>query len=102
MRAVTDVTARMRRITVSGEQLGAFDTHASWVAPGFDDHVKLIFASDGDVASALPVQLEHGIEWGPSETRQARDYTPRAVRETAAGLEVDLDFVRHGHGPAAS
>lgn len=92
----------MRRITVGGEQLGAFGRHDAWTAPGFDDHVKLIFSSDGDVASALPIQMEHGIEWGSSDSRQARDYTPRAVRETPTGLEVDLDFVMHGDGPAAS
>ncbi|MFB8386830.1 siderophore-interacting protein [Microbacterium sp. NPDC055910] len=107
VRRVTDVTPRMRRVTIGGEQLAAFDRgawrHPAFAAPGFDDHVKLIFASDGDVTAALPEQVEHGIEWGPSQTREGRDYTPRAVRVDDDGaVEVDLDFVLHGDGPAAS
>ena len=49
---------------------------------------------------ALPTQLERGIEWTRSTNRIARDYTPRRV-DAEAG-ELDLDFVLHGHGPAAS
>lgn len=106
VRRVVDVSPRMRRVTVGGAELGAFTRggwqHPAFHAPGFDDHVKLVFASDGDVPAAAPVQTEHGIEWRPSATRQARDYTPRAVRQGPGGTEVDLDFVLHGHGPAAS
>lgn len=101
---VTDVTPRMRRITLAGEQLGAFTRDGldlpAFTSPGFDDHVKLIFASDGDVASVLPEQLPNGIEWAPSETREGRDYTPRRFDPVAG--ELDLDFVTHGDGPAAS
>lgn len=101
---VLDVTRRMRRITLTGEQLGTF-THdefglPAFASPAFDDHVKLIFASDGDVRSVLPRQLEDGIDWSPSETRQGRDYTPR--RYDPERRELDLDFVLHGDGPAAS
>ncbi|QAB18276.1 siderophore-interacting protein [Leucobacter muris] len=94
----------MRRVTLTGEQLGAFTTGGvelpAFASPAFDDHVKLIFASDGDVGSVLPLQLPHGIEWEPSETRQGRDYTPR--RYDPGARELDLDFVLHGEGPAAS
>lgn len=104
VRRVVDLNPRMRRITVGGPQLGAFSSggypQPAFTSPGFDDHVKLIFASDGDVLGALPVQLEHGIEWPPSSTRVARDYTPRRVDHEAG--ELDLDFVLHGHGPAAA
>ncbi|MFD8347339.1 siderophore-interacting protein [Streptomyces coelicoflavus] len=104
VRRVHDVTPRMRRVVLGGEQLGAFTRdgveHPAFAAPGFDDHVKLILASDGDVRAALPAQLPHGIEWTPSETRLTRDYTPRRL-DTAAG-EFDLDFVTHGDGPAAA
>ncbi|MFJ6069542.1 siderophore-interacting protein [Streptomyces sp. NPDC093065] len=104
VRRVHDVTPRMRRVVLGGEQLGAFTrdgtAHPAFAAPGFDDHVKLILASDGDVRAALPAQLPHGIEWTPSETRLTRDYTPRRV-DTAAG-EFDLDLVTHGDGPAAA
>ena len=78
--AVTDLSPRMRRVTLTGEELGAFTRDGiplpAFASPGFDDHVKLIFAADGDLAAALPVQLPHGIEWGASESRQGRDYTP--------------------------
>ncbi|WP_147916239.1 siderophore-interacting protein [Ruania zhangjianzhongii] len=104
VRRVIDLNPRMRRITVSGPQLGEFTSgdhpQPAFASPGFDDHVKLIFASDGDILGALPTQLEHGIEWPASTTRVARDYTPRRV-DLDAG-EVDLDFVLHGHGPAAA
>ena len=104
VRRVTDLNPRMRRITVGGPQLGEFTASGhlqpAFTSPGFDDHVKLIFASDGDILGALPTQLEHGIEWPPSTTRVARDYTPRRV-DLDAG-ELDLDFVLHGHGPAAT
>ncbi|MFD7058630.1 siderophore-interacting protein [Streptomyces sp. NPDC059906] len=104
VRRVHDVTPRMRRIVLCGDQLGAFTRdgieHPAFAAPGFDDHVKLILASDGDVRAALPAQLPHGIEWTPAENRLTRDYTPRRV-DPAAG-EFDLDFVTHGDGPAAA
>ena len=104
VRRVIDLNPRMRRITVGGPQLGEFTSgghpQPAFTSPGFDDHVKLIFASDGDILGALPTQLEHGIEWPPSTTRVARDYTPRRV-DLDAG-ELDLDFVLHGHGPAAT
>jgi NADPH-dependent ferric siderophore reductase len=103
VRRILEVTPRMRRIVVGGDELGPIVgdgvTHPAFAAPGFDDHLKLIFAADGDVRAALPAQLPHGIEWGPSEHRTARDYTPR--RFDAVARELDLDFVLHGDGPAA-
>ncbi|MFC7619823.1 siderophore-interacting protein [Microlunatus sp. GCM10028923] len=99
-----DVTPRLRRVTLTGDQLGAFSRDGlslpAFHSPGFDDHVKLIFAADGDLDAALPRQLADGIEWGPAPNRQGRDYTPRRF-DPATG-ELDLDFVLHGDGPAAS
>jgi NADPH-dependent ferric siderophore reductase len=104
VRRIEEVTPRMRRLVVGGDGLAASvvdgHEHRAFAAPGFDDHVKLVFAADGDIESALPRQLPSGIEWTPSENRVARDYTPRWV-DTAAG-EVALDFVLHGDGPAAT
>ncbi|MFF2266910.1 siderophore-interacting protein [Cellulosimicrobium cellulans] len=101
---VVDVTPRMRRVTLVGPELGAFDRDGlpmpAFDAPWFDDHVKIVLASDGDVASALPVQRAHGIDWPPAPNRQGRDYTPR--RWDAAAGELDLDLVLHGDGPAAA
>ncbi|MEU3271060.1 siderophore-interacting protein [Saccharomonospora sp. NPDC006951] len=99
-----DVTARMRRITLVGEELGEFTreglTLPAFASPGFDDHIKLIFASDGNVRDVLPAQLEHGIDWPPSRTRVTRDYTPR--RHDPRARELDLDVVMHGDGPASA
>lgn len=101
---VVDVTPRMRRVTLVGPELGAFERDGlpmpAFDAPWFDDHVKIVLASDGDVASALPVQRAHGIDWPPAPNRQGRDYTPR--RWDAAAGELDLDLVLHGDGPAAA
>ncbi len=98
-----DVTPTTRRVTLTGDQLGAFSRDGldlpAFHSPGFDDHVKLIFAADGDLDAALPRQLAHGIEWGPAPHRQGRDYTPRRFDPITG--ELDLDFVLHGDGPAA-
>ncbi len=103
---VSTVTPRMRRITLGGTQLSAFEragiAHPAFASPMFDDHVKLLFNTDGPVEDVLPAQLAHGIEWTPSNTRAGRDYTPRRVAEN----ELDLDFVMHAldgePGPAES
>ncbi|MYW79727.1 NADPH-dependent ferric siderophore reductase, contains FAD-binding and SIP domains [Streptomyces sp. LaPpAH-199] len=102
VRRVHEVTPRMRRVVLGGADLAAFTRDGvdrpAFAAPGFDDHVKLILASDGDVRAALPAQLPHGIEWTPAEHRVTRDYTPRRVDPDAG--ELHLDFVVHGDGPA--
>ena len=100
--AARDVTPRMRRVTLGGPEMAAFErdgfAHGPFHSPGFDDHVKVLFAEDGDVERVLPVQLPEGIEWTHAPERQARDYTPRRVENG----EVDLDFVLHGAGPAVA
>ncbi|SQC37949.1 siderophore-interacting protein [Rothia kristinae] len=104
--SVQEVTPRMRRIRLGGEQLSSFvpagleTTAPAFRAPSFDDHVKLIFAENGPVQAVLPRQLSEGIEWTPASARITRDYTPRAVDADAG--ELTLDFVLHGHGPAAA
>jgi NADPH-dependent ferric siderophore reductase len=101
---IEDVNPRTRRVTLGGDELGPFERDGislpAFTTQAFDDHVKLVFAADGDVRPALPVQLEDGIDWPPSDTRRARDYTPR--RFDPGTRELDLDFVLHGHGPAAA
>lgn len=99
-----EVDGRLRRVRLRGAQLGAFTrdgiSHPAFAAPGFDDHIKLIFAADGDIAAALPRQHVDGIEWMPSEHRLTRDYTPHSVDPETG--EFSLDFVLHGEGPAVS
>ncbi|WP_166354432.1 siderophore-interacting protein [Phytoactinopolyspora limicola] len=101
---VVDVTPRMRRVTLTGPQLGAFSTGEfdlpEFTSVAFDDHVKLVFAADGDIAAALPVQRARSIDWPVSEHRRGRDYTPR--RWDPEARELDLDFVLHGDGPAVT
>ena len=101
---VEDVTPRMRRVRLGGEQLLAGSRDGAeapaFAAPGFDDHVKLIFAESGPVGEVLPRQLENGIEWTDAPLRLTRDYTPRWV-DASAG-ELALDFVMHGDGPAVA
>lgn len=96
-----DITPRMRRITLGGPELAAFEREGlhlgAFHAPGFDDHVKVLFATDGDVESVLPIQRTMSIDWPPAENRAGRDYTPRRLGPG----ELVLDFVRHGDGPAA-
>ncbi|AXH00376.1 siderophore-interacting protein (plasmid) [Deinococcus wulumuqiensis] len=76
VKAVTDLTPSLRRITLTGDDLTDFHS------PGADDHIKVFFASaDGDDLTG-------------------RDYTPRAFRPDV--LELDLDFVLHEHGMATT
>ncbi|GAA4754502.1 hypothetical protein GCM10023217_27700 [Gordonia alkaliphila] len=106
---VTERGPRMRRVTVGGPELGAFDRDGlalpAFTSLAFDDHVKFVLAPDGDIAEALPLQRENGIEWPTSQVRVTRDYTPVQVDPVAG--EVSFDFVLHsgdgarGDGSAA-
>ncbi|WP_329012697.1 siderophore-interacting protein [Streptomyces sp. NBC_00690] len=100
---VRDVTPGMRRITLGGEQLRAFETHGLELPPlrsdGFDDHVKFFFA-EGDDAPVLPRQNVSSLDW-PADARPiAKDYTP--VRFDPEAGEIDFDFVRHEGGIASA
>ena len=89
---VIDLTPRMRRITLGGPQLQGF------VSQGTDDHVKLIFAQTAEEQAALETFVPGTPSDGPSPAM--RDYTPRRY-DSEAG-ELDIDFVLHGEGPAAT
>lgn len=99
-----DVTPRMRRVTLTGDQLRAFSNAGfdlpAFVSDGFDDHVKLVFSETGDATEALPVQRAHSIDWLENTVTLTRDYTPRRFDPVLG--ELDLDFVRYGDGPAAT
>ncbi|KQQ67896.1 FAD-binding protein [Pseudomonas sp. Leaf127] len=89
---VTDLTPLMRRVTLHGEDLAGF------ISLGTDDHVKLLFPRTPEEQAALD---NPGLGRDSEGPRPAmRDYTPR--RFDAHSNELDIDFVLHGDGPAAS
>lgn len=90
---VVDLTPRMRRITLGGPELAGF------VSLGTDDHVKLFFPQTADEQQALET-LVIGPGKGDHPMPPMRDYTPR--RYDLDRLELDIDFVLHGDGPAAT
>jgi NADPH-dependent ferric siderophore reductase len=89
---VTDVTPKMRRVTLHGPDLTGF------ISLGTDDHVKLIFATTPQEQLALENFMPGTQNEGPQPAM--RDYTPR--RYDAATGELDIDFVLHGEGPAST
>ena len=89
---VTDITPKMRRVTLHGPDLMGF------ISLGTDDHVKLIFATTPEEQAALENFTPGSPNAGPKPVM--RDYTPR--RYDPVSGELDIDFVLHGEGPAAS
>lgn len=89
---VTDITPLMRRIRLSGDMEG-------FVSPGHADHIKAFFFPEG-VDPLLPPIGPNGAEFPPGTRPEMRDYTPR-YWSVAEGW-IELDFVLHGDGPAAS
>lgn len=89
---VVDLTPRMRRITVGGPQLQGF------VSLGSDDHIKLLFPQNAAELAALE-SPEFRVK-GDGPAPAMRDYTPR--RYDLDTLELDIDFVLHGDGPAST
>lgn len=90
---VVDLTPRMRRITLGGPELAGF------VSLGTDDHVKLFFPQNAaEQATLETLVIGAGKDNGPMPAM--RDYTPR--RYDLDTLELDIDFVLHGDGPAAT
>lgn len=93
---IEDLSAHMRRIYVSGEELEE-DFPFLHFAPG--DHVKLCFPhpETGEVIMPIPGQRAlHNPEGKPAAI--FRDYTIRSF-DPATG-ELGLDFVLHDHGVA--
>ncbi|MGB3026670.1 siderophore-interacting protein [Paradevosia shaoguanensis] len=90
--AITDITPLMRRITLAGDQLEAF------TSPGFDDHIKMFFPPEGEPFPETRLGPDGLVFEG--QRPPMRDYTPR--RYDAENRTLDIDFVLHGDGPAAS
>ncbi len=77
----------MRRITLQGDELAGFEV----ADPAC--YMKLIFPEPGQTEPERP------LPDGP-RPKAMRTYTPLAVRPQA--MEVDVDFVLHGDGPAST
>lgn len=95
VKRVEQLSPRMLRITVTGNDLADFVNAAP------DDHVKVMIPAEGQVKPDLPVFDGKKIAYAEGATPpMARDFTPR--RFDPETLELDLDFVLHGDGPAAT
>src|SRR5690606_23462359 len=92
--AVTRISPLMRRITLGGPELEGF------LSPGYADHIKVLLFPEGQ-EPVKPQLHPEGLVF-PDEVKRpaARDYTPR--RFDAETLQLDIDFVMHGEGPASS
>jgi NADPH-dependent ferric siderophore reductase len=98
---VTDLTSGMRRITLSGAQLGEFTSANGFPQPafestGFDDDIRLVFCYPGQTEPVLPVQTEKGVDLPRDPRPLSRIYTVRRWDPETGRL--DVDFVKHGIG----
>jgi NADPH-dependent ferric siderophore reductase len=98
---VADLTPGMRRITLAGEELGAFTSANGFVQPafdssGFDDSIRLAFCYPGDTEPVLPVQKATGLDMPRDRRLLSRAYTVR--RWSPETRELDIDVVTHGIG----
>ncbi|MFT3801290.1 MAG: siderophore-interacting protein [Burkholderiaceae bacterium] len=83
------------RVTLVGPDL------ADFASASFDDHVKLMFPAPGATEVVPPTIGPDGVRFDPSQPRPLmRDYTPRRFDPQA--LELDIEFVLHGVGPAST
>lgn len=92
---IVDLSPKMRRFVLQGEDLKTFESHDA------DDHMKLVFPANGNDEPTLPVVTDEGLkapDGAPPSER--RDFTPRAFDQSAGTLTVD--FFLHGAGPAGN
>ncbi|GAW42350.1 NADPH-dependent ferric-chelate reductase [Brevundimonas sp. SH203] len=88
--SIQELTPDLRRIVLEGPDLAGF------VSLGFDDHVKIFPAAEGQTP-ILPVAGPDGPIF-PEPRPVARDYTPRA--HDPATNRLTLDFATGHGGPA--
>ena len=92
---VEQLSPRMRRITLAGEQLDGF------TSAGAGDHVKLFFPAPGQAQPIMPTLQDGAPTYPEGAIRPVmRDYTPR--RFNPQTRELAFEFVIHGEGPAAA
>ncbi|MEN5036919.1 siderophore-interacting protein [Pseudomonas sp. TWI929] len=92
---VTELTPRMRRITLGGAELQGF------TSVGSDDHIKLLFAETPEQQQAIEARnIAGNVAKAGGARPTMREYTPRRIDLVAN--ELDIDFVLHGDGPAST
>lgn len=102
---IEDITPGMRRITLTGEELGAAalpngsQRHA-FMSTGFDDDIRLIFPYPGQSEPVLPIVIDGDSHWPKDPRPISRTYTVR--RYDPGTRELDIDFVKHGVGIATT
>jgi NADPH-dependent ferric siderophore reductase len=85
----------MLRVVLHGDDFSGFNS------AGADDHVKLMFAAEGEAVPPLPNPDPEGPRYPDGVSPPLmRDYTPRRFDRERG--ELTIDFVVHGEGPAAS
>ncbi|MEU9335652.1 siderophore-interacting protein [Streptomyces sp. NPDC048290] len=102
---VVEVTAGMRRVTLTGEQLGAFTSAdgtpwPAFASPGFDDDIRLLFPYPGESEPVLPLIEDGRVTFAAGRRPIARAYTVR--RHDPRAGELDVDIVLHGDGIASN
>lgn len=103
---VADVTPGMRRVTLGGPGLAAHTATngypvAAFRSEGFDDEFKIVLKHPDAPVAIGPTQADGLLNWPRDDPHMLiRTYTVRRWDPVAG--ELDVDFVRHGAGPATS
>ncbi|MGO1709792.1 SIP domain-containing protein [Corynebacterium variabile] len=105
VKRVADITPGLRRVTLTGDELGALTTpegfdQREFTSTGFDDDIKLIFSYPGETEPVLPIRKEGGIRFPKERRPLGKSYTVR--RWDPVSRELDVDFVKHGLGTATT
>ncbi|MPZ48275.1 MAG: siderophore-interacting protein [Dehalococcoidia bacterium] len=93
---VERLTPHMLRVRLTGESLAGYT-----MASGPASHIKVVLPQDGDDRPFIPDYGPDGPILAEGQKRPlSRTYTPRRWHPEAQAL--DVDFLLHGDGPAAS
>ncbi|MFT3943951.1 MAG: siderophore-interacting protein [Ancrocorticia sp.] len=103
---VYDASPGMRRIVLGGEELAAHTAANGYPvdafrSDGFDDHCKILLKHPDAEEVVGPTQADGVLNWPRDDDHMVvRTYTIRRWDPVVG--EVDIDFVKHGVGPATT